>query len=166
MHNTHQFIISRCLSALQRRFVFVIFTSSKIAICKNVSPACIIHLNNKRWHFYSKSAALTMQLTWFAISLVAYKIYCATWYILQYNLWRSICVSSSYITNMTTCFCIPYRAKFSWVFNFANFVNFQPFTKIFQQRFDMRHAVCVCSKLFQRNFQKSLFAKIFRPSKI
>ena len=28
--------------------------------------------------------------------------------------------------------CIPYSAKFSCVFNFANFVNFQPFMKIFQ----------------------------------
>ena len=28
---------------------------------------------------------------------------------------------------------VPYSAKFSWVFNFVNFTNFQPFTKLFQQ---------------------------------
>ena len=30
---------------------------------------------------------------------------------------------------------IPYSAKFSRVFNFANFANFQPFAKIFQPKF-------------------------------
>ena len=28
---------------------------------------------------------------------------------------------------------VPYSAKFSRVFNFVNFMNFQPFTKLFQQ---------------------------------
>ena len=31
--------------------------------------------------------------------------------------------------------CIPYSAKFSQVFNFANFANFQLFAKVFQRKF-------------------------------
>ena len=55
----------------------------KIAICKNFFP-CMYYTpkTTKDGIFYSKSAALTMHLIWFAASLVAYKIYCATWYIL------------------------------------------------------------------------------------
>ena len=60
---------------------------------------------------------------------------------------------------------LPYGAKFSRVFNFA---NFQLFAKIFQRKFLTRgvqcaRAVCACSefaKLFQRNLQKLLSAKI------
>ena len=61
---------------------------------------------------------------------------------------------------------ILYSAKFSGVFNFANFANFQLFVKIFQRKFltcGMRRAVCTCSeftKLFQQNLQKLLSAKI------
>ena len=34
---------------------------------------------------------------------------------------------------------IPYSAKFSWVFNFANFANFQLFVKLFQRKFLTRN---------------------------
>ena len=35
-----------------------------------------------------------------------------------------------------------YNAKFLWVFHFVNFVNFQPFAKIFQQTFLTRGVQC------------------------
>ena len=30
---------------------------------------------------------------------------------------------------------VPHSAKFAWVFNFTNFVNFQPVVKTFKQKF-------------------------------
>ena len=54
---------------------------------------------------------------------------------------------------------IPYSAKFSRVFNFA---NFQLFTKIFHRKFLTRSMWCVCAANL-RNYlelQISLFAKI------
>ena len=37
----------------------------------------------------------------------------------------------------------PYCVKSSWVFNFANFVNFQSFAKMFQRKFSARSMQCV-----------------------
>ena len=56
---------------------------------------------------------------------------------------------------------IPYSAKFSRVFNFANFANFQLFAKIFQQKF-LTHGVwsARAANSQNKNLQKLLFAKI------
>ena len=46
-----------------------------------------------------------------------------------------------------------YSAKFSWVFNFANFANFQLFVKIFQRKFltpDVQCAIISTKLLFQK----------------
>ena len=56
---------------------------------------------------------------------------------------------------------IPCSAKFSRVFNFANFANFQNVCKnISVKIFDTHHAVCACSKFAKIFLQKSLFTKI------
>ena len=60
---------------------------------------------------------------------------------------------------------ILYCAKISWVFNFANFANFQPFVKIFVKIFGTRRAVCVCSE-FAKLFQQNHYSRKFRLSKI
>ena len=61
-------------------------------------------------------------------------------------------------------YIIPYRAKFSWVFNFA---NFQLLAKTFQI-FDMRRAVYTCSKLaklFQTKSSKIAIRENLVPRK-
>ena len=60
------------------------------------------------------------------------------------------------------CFVLDllYSAKFSQVFNFANFCKF---SAVSMKIFDTQRAVCACSeftKLFQQIIQNSLFAKI------
>ena len=37
---------------------------------------------------------------------------------------------------------VPYSAKFSRVFNFADFMDFQPFVKVFQQKFVTHGVQC------------------------
>ena len=53
--------------------------------------------------------------------------------------------------------CIPKSAKFSRVFNFVNFANFQPFMKMFQRKFLTCGVQCArAAKL------RSYFNKIFK----
>ena len=42
---------------------------------------------------------------------------------------------------------IPYSAKLTPVLYSANFANFQPFAKYFNENFDTRHAVCTCGEI-------------------
>ena len=138
MLNTHQFIISRCLSALQGKFVFVIFTSSKIAICKNVSPGCIIHLKQQKMAFlfqiWSPYNAVDMVCCLIGCiqNLLCHMIYTTIQSMKINYVWVAAILQQASVYHI--------RAKFSRVFNFVNFANFQPFAKIFQLRF--WHAAC------------------------
>ena len=72
---------------------------------------------------------------------------------------------------------IQYSANFSWVFNFANFVNFQPFVKVFQRKFLTCESLFSCSgcrsiegqhpgAVLLNEIFKTRFPRRFRPSKI
>ena len=51
---------------------------------------------------------------------------------------------------------ILYRAKFSWVFNFADFINFQSFAKIFKRKVWTHGAQRVCAAN-SRNYFNEIF---------
>ena len=61
---------------------------------------------------------------------------------------------------------IPYGAKFSLVFNFTNFTNFQPFTKVFQWKILTHGVQCVCATNSYNYFNKIFknhYLRKFRP---
>ena len=60
---------------------------------------------------------------------------------------------------------IPFSAKFSRVFNFANFANFQPFEKIFQQKFLTHGVRCAHAASSRNEIFKNCYPRKFRPSK-
>ena len=66
------------------------------------------------------------------------------------------------------CQCILYSAKFLWVFNFANFVNFQLFVKIFQQNFLTRGVQCVraANLIFSTKFSKIAIRENLDPENL
>ena len=58
-----------------------------------------------------------------------HKVICISCFLVLECRWILAQVHTSYFL------WLPYTAKFSRVFNFANFVNFQPFAKLFQRKF-------------------------------
>ena len=58
----------------------------------------------------------------------------------------------------------PYSAKFSQVFNFVNFVNFQPFVKIFQQN-PIIIQVCVAYNMYMHEFTKLILRNVQKFAK-
>ena len=64
---------------------------------------------------------------------------------------------------------IQYSTKFSQVFNFVNFANFQPFAKIFQRKYLTRGVRCARAASLRNYFNKiskNCYPRKFRPMKI